>query len=138
MSDYSAENTQSIADKAKAAAEDARATAAGYTGQAADAAKSAAESARAAANDPSQEFTIRVPVGKIASTARQVLPKGGLSTYAGIGALAVIGIIDWPVAAAAGAGYALARLVQGESRRDEQAPPRSVPPTASTPAPPNF
>jgi hypothetical protein len=138
MSEYSAENTQSIADKAKAAAEDARATAADYAEQAADAARAAAESAKAAANDPSQEFTIRVPVGKIASTARQVLPKGGLPTYAGIGALAVIGLIDWPVAAAAGAGYALARLVQGESRQDERPRVSSVPPTTPRSVPPSV
>ncbi|MBV9857691.1 MAG: hypothetical protein JOY82_24735, partial [Streptosporangiaceae bacterium] len=50
---------------------------------------------------------MRVPV----DIARQVLPgRGGLPVYAGLGALAVIGLIDWPVAAAAGAGYALARL----------------------------
>ncbi|MBV9445703.1 MAG: hypothetical protein JO345_07390 [Streptosporangiaceae bacterium] len=140
MSDQSAENTQSIADQAKAAAESARATAADYTGKAADASRSAAESAKSAARDPSQEFTIRVPVGKIASTAvegarvpievaRQVLPKGGLPMYAGIGALAVIGMIDWPVAAAAGAGYAFARLTRGASQQSRpQTPPTPTPP----------
>ena len=121
MSDQSAENTQNIADKAKAAAEDVP-----------------------------QELTIRVPVGKIASTAvdaarvpidvaRQVLPKGGLPKYAGIGALAVIGMIDWPVAAAAGAGYALARLT---SRPGPQPPPAPQPPRTSPatprPAPPSV
>ena len=66
-------------------------------------------------------MTVTIPTDKIFSTAadivmtpvalaRQVLPaKGGLPLYAGLGALAAVGIIEWPIAAAAGAGYALAR-----------------------------
>ncbi|MEU1594766.1 hypothetical protein ABZ468_18295 [Streptomyces sp. NPDC005708] len=43
-------------------------------------------------------------------TARRVLPaKGGLPLYAGLGALAVIGALEWPVAAGIGIGYALLR-----------------------------
>jgi hypothetical protein len=110
MSDQSAEDIQNIASKAKAAAEDVP-----------------------------QELTIRVPIGKIASTARQVLPKDGLPKYAGIGALAVIGLIDWPVAAAAGAGYALARLTSRPGPQPPSAPqsPRTSPATPR-PAPPSV
>lgn len=68
-------------------------------------------------------FTVTIPTDEIFSTAvtavltpiavaRRVLPaKGGLPLYAGLGGLALIGVLDWPVAVAAGAGYGLARLV---------------------------
>lgn len=68
------------------------------------------------------EIKMTIPTDRILSTAagmvmtplavaRQVLPaKGGLPLYAGLGALAAVGIVEWPVAAAAGAGYALARF----------------------------
>lgn len=57
------------------------------------------------------------------AVARQVLPaKGGIPLYAGLGALAVVGIIEWPVAAAAGAGYALARhWTRREAEEERQA-----------------
>ena len=73
------------------------------------------------ADDQTRGITMTIPTDKIFSTAadivmtpvalaRQVLPaKGGLPLYAGLGALAAVGIIEWPVAVAAGAGYALAR-----------------------------
>jgi hypothetical protein len=78
-------------------------------------------------------MTVTIPGDKIFSTAadivmtpvtvaRQILPaKGGVPLYAGLGALAVVGIIDWPVAAAAGAGYALARY--WTRQEPETAPP---------------
>lgn len=45
------------------------------------------------------------------AVARRVLAtKGGLPLYAGLGGLALVGIIDWPVALAAGTGYGLARF----------------------------
>ena len=34
--------------------------------------------------------------------------------YAGLGGLALVGLIEWPVAVAAWAGYALARLLAPE------------------------
>jgi hypothetical protein len=53
--------------------------------------------------------------------ARRVLPaKGGIPLYAGLGALAVVGLIEWPVAAAAGAGYALARYWTRQPTKEER------------------
>jgi hypothetical protein len=44
------------------------------------------------------------------SSARRVLDRrGGLPVYAGAGALAVFGAIEWPVAIGVGAGYAAIR-----------------------------
>lgn len=40
------------------------------------------------------------------AVARRVLPEHDLPVYLGMGALAIAGLIDWPVAAAAGIGYA--------------------------------
>jgi hypothetical protein len=75
---------------------------------------------------------VTIPADKIFSTAtdivmtpvdmaRRVLPaKGGVPLYVGLGALAIVGLIEWPVAAAAGAGYALARLWTGQPRKGER------------------
>ncbi|WP_107309151.1 hypothetical protein [Streptomyces sp. TP-A0356] len=44
------------------------------------------------------------------ATARRVLPaKGGLLLYAGLGALAVAGALEWPLAVGVGIGYAVLR-----------------------------
>jgi hypothetical protein len=44
------------------------------------------------------------------ATVRRVLPvKGGLPLYAGLGALAVAGALEWPVAVGVGIGYAVLR-----------------------------
>jgi len=44
------------------------------------------------------------------ATARRVLPaKGGLPLYAGLGALAVASVLEWPVAIGIGIGYAVLR-----------------------------
>jgi len=87
-----------------------------------------------AAEEP-RGITMTIPADRIFSAAagivttpiavaRQVLPaKGGMPLYAGLGALAVVGIIDWPVAAAAGAGYALARYW---TRQEPQMGPRAA------------
>jgi hypothetical protein len=49
-------------------------------------------------------------VGTPVAAARRVLDaKGGLPAYLGAGALAVAGVIQWPVAAAGSAGYAALR-----------------------------
>jgi hypothetical protein len=73
------------------------------------------------ADHQTREIIVTIPADKIFSAAkdvimapvaiaRRVLPaKGGIPLYAGLGALAIAGFIEWPVAAAAGAGYALAR-----------------------------
>lgn len=56
-------------------------------------------------------------------TAGQAPPaKSGLPVYAGLGALVVIGLIDWPVAAAAALGYALARLSSNQPEPQPGAP----------------
>ena len=55
--------------------------------------------------------TAAVAAAAPAAAARRVLAtKGGLPLYAGLGGLALAGIIDWPVALAAGTGYGLARF----------------------------
>jgi hypothetical protein len=42
------------------------------------------------------------------TTARRALPaKGGLPLYAGLGALAVFGALEWPLAVGIGIGYAV-------------------------------
>lgn len=41
--------------------------------------------------------------------ARKVLPDRELPVYLGVGALAALGLIEWPIAAAAGLGYAALR-----------------------------
>lgn len=73
------------------------------------------------ADHKTHEITVTIPADKIFSTAAdivtaplaiagRVLPaKGGILLYAGLGVLAIAEIIEWPVAVAAGAGYALAR-----------------------------
>jgi len=44
------------------------------------------------------------------TAVRRVLPaKGGLPLYAGLGALAVVGALEWPLAVGIGVGYALLR-----------------------------
>jgi hypothetical protein len=46
----------------------------------------------------------------VAAARRVLATKGGLPLYVGLGGLALAGIIDWPVALAAGTGYGLARF----------------------------
>ncbi|MEU0967634.1 hypothetical protein ABZ357_20195 [Streptomyces sp. NPDC005917] len=65
--------------------------------------------------------TITIPLDSVAHTvqkavtlpvtaAQRILPaKGGLPLYAGLGALALAGALEWPVAAGIGIGYALLR-----------------------------
>jgi hypothetical protein len=44
------------------------------------------------------------------TTAQRVLPaKGGLPLYLGLGALGVVGVLEWPVAVGIGVGYAVLR-----------------------------
>ncbi|MGK5639391.1 hypothetical protein ACSNOK_13935 [Streptomyces sp. URMC 126] len=65
--------------------------------------------------------TVTIPVDTIAgvaaeavklpvTAAQRILPaKGGLPLYLGVGALGVAGVLDWPVAAGIGIGYAVLR-----------------------------
>jgi hypothetical protein len=77
---------------------------------------------RGAAHDGhGHDLTITIPVDQVASVAakavsvpvtaaQRVLPaKGGLPLYLGLGALGVAGILEWPVAAGIGVGYAVLR-----------------------------
>jgi hypothetical protein len=82
-------------------------------------------SAEQAASPPKrhaeQTLTINIPVGRVASAAakvvampvaaaQRVLPaKGGLPVFLGLGTLGVVGLLEWPVAAGVGIGYAILR-----------------------------
>ncbi|WP_190814975.1 hypothetical protein [Saccharopolyspora pogona] len=69
----------------------------------ATAAKGTEESAEQGRPEPAEQIAaaILIPV----DVARRVLPENGLPIYLGIGALALVDLIDWPVAVAAGLGY---------------------------------
>lgn len=81
-------------------------------------------------------ITITIPVDRIVSAAanaakapvtiaRRVLPaKGGLLVYAGIGALAIAEIIEWPIAVTAGVSYAVLRR-WGPVRSILRTPPKA-------------
>ncbi|HEX5496127.1 MAG TPA: hypothetical protein VFX70_16285 [Mycobacteriales bacterium] len=60
---------------------------------------------------------VRLPI----DVARRVLPDRELPIYLTVGALAVVGVIDWPVAAAAGLGYAALRRWGGKRPRPNAA-----------------
>jgi len=90
------------------------------------------------ADDQTRGITMTIPTDKIFSTAadivmtpvaiaRRILPaKGGIPLYAGLGALAAAGILEWPVAAAGGAGYALGRYwIRQGTENEQQAEPTS-------------
>ncbi|SEN19704.1 hypothetical protein [Actinacidiphila rubida] len=67
------------------------------------------------------DLTLTIPVdsaasavGKVVSlpvvAAQRILPSaGGLPLYVGLGALGVVGVLEWPVAAGIGVGYAVLR-----------------------------
>ncbi|MBY8882311.1 hypothetical protein [Actinacidiphila acidipaludis] len=67
------------------------------------------------------DVTITIPVdsaasavGKVVSlpvvAAQRILPSaGGLPLYVGLGALGIAGVLEWPVAAGIGVGYAVLR-----------------------------
>ncbi|EMF01711.1 hypothetical protein J7W19_29970 [Streptomyces mobaraensis NBRC 13819 = DSM 40847] len=71
--------------------------------------------------DGGRTVTVTIPVDTIAgvaveavklpiTAAQRILPaKGGLPLYLGVGALGVAGVLDWPVAAGIGIGYAVLR-----------------------------
>ncbi|MER5184454.1 hypothetical protein ABT009_40095 [Streptomyces sp. NPDC002896] len=83
-------------------------------------------SARKKAASPSNgrdehTLTIDIPVGRAASAVakvaampvtavQRVLPaKGGLPLFLGLGTLGLVGVLEWPVAAGIGIGYAVLR-----------------------------
>jgi hypothetical protein len=68
-----------------------------------------------------------VPTPRIGQAGQQVVdagkavasslpPPGRLAYYTGLGALAALGVMDWPVAAAIGVGVAVARRATGRQR----------------------
>ncbi|WP_171170530.1 hypothetical protein [Streptomyces sp. I05A-00742] len=71
--------------------------------------------------DGQRTVTVTIPVDSVAGTAlkavklpvtaaQRILPaKGGLPLYLGVGALGVAGVLEWPVAAGIGIGYAVLR-----------------------------
>ncbi|MGI5341412.1 hypothetical protein ACQEVS_30415 [Streptomyces sp. CA-181903] len=71
--------------------------------------------------DGGRTVTVTIPVDTLAgaaveavklpiTAAQRILPaKGGLPLYLGVGALGVAGVLDWPVAAGIGIGYAVLR-----------------------------
>ena len=71
--------------------------------------------------DAQRAIVLTIPLERAASaaekivtmpfkTAQRVLPaKGGLPLYLGVGALGIVGILEWPVAAGIGIGYAVLR-----------------------------
>ncbi len=50
------------------------------------------------------------------AVARRVLPDRGLPVYLGAGALAIVGVVDWPVAVAACLGYSAIKRWTGPGR----------------------
>jgi hypothetical protein len=66
----------------------------------------------------------------VAAACRVLAIKGGLPLYAGLGGLALVGVIDWPVALAAGTGYGLARLWATLDRQRQPVPARPAVPSA--------
>ena len=62
----------------------------------------------------------------VAAACRVLAIKGGLPLYAGLGGLALVGIIDWPVALAAGTGYGLARYWARLDRQRQPVPALAV------------
>ena len=69
----------------------------------------------------------------VAAARRVLAAKGGLPLYAGLGGLALAGIIDWPVALAAGTGYGLARFWASLDQQQQPVPgaPRRLARTAA-------
>jgi len=63
-------------------------------------------------------------VAPVAAARRVLAIKGGLPLYAGLGGLALAGVIDWPVAVAAGTGYGLARFWASLDRQQQPVPAR--------------
>jgi hypothetical protein len=81
----------------------------------------AKKAARSAAKSPARPSPPALMAGQLVTkgvdlavdgigTARHVLDRrGGLPAYVGTGALAVVGVLEWPVAVGVGAGYAALR-----------------------------
>ncbi|RAY11305.1 hypothetical protein DPM19_31020 [Actinomadura craniellae] len=54
------------------------------------------------------------------SAASHLPAPGRIAFYGGLGAAAVAGVLDWPVAAAIGIGTVVARRARGSERRKPQ------------------
>ena len=97
----------------------ARSTRSRSTGSRSAGSRSKASGGNAGGHDHDLTFTIPVDsaagaVGKVVSlpvtAAQRILPaKGGLPLYLGLGALGIAGVLEWPVAAGIGVGYAVLR-----------------------------
>ncbi|MEO3867604.1 hypothetical protein ABGB18_02105 [Nonomuraea sp. B12E4] len=78
---------------------------------------------------------VRNVVGTVAGTARSVLRPGHLAYYGGLTALAAFEVIEWPVAAAIGAGLIVAersRTRGGEVREQRPTSRRGAEPAATS------
>lgn len=83
----------------------------------ADASGTAADPGTAATPPSDRTLTVTIPLDRamdmamlpVAAAGRVLSAKGGLPVYVGLGVLAVVDVVDWPVAAAAGVGYAVFR-----------------------------
>ncbi|MCL2555153.1 MAG: hypothetical protein FWE75_23795 [Actinomycetia bacterium] len=81
----------------------------------------AGDRAKSHAQGHEHDMTITIPVdsaanavGKVVTlpvtAAQRILPAaGGLPLYVGLGALGIVGVLEWPVAAGIGVGYAVLR-----------------------------
>jgi len=81
----------------------------------------AGDRAKSHAQGHEHDMTITIPVdsaanavGKVVTlpvtAAQRILPAaGGLPLYMGLGALGIVGVLEWPVAAGIGVGYAVLR-----------------------------
>ena len=69
------------------------------------AAKKSTSEMDSAQDQPGVADQIAMAVLLPVDVARRVLPENGTPVYLGIGALALVDLIDWPVALAAGLGY---------------------------------
>lgn len=93
--------------------------ASGRTGSKTGTAKARSTTSAAAHHD--HDVTLTIPIDSAASAvgkvvtlpvtaAQRILPSaGGLPLYMGLGALGIAGVLEWPVAAGIGIGYAVLR-----------------------------
>ena len=101
-------------------------------------AEAAPRTTPAASASPTRDFTLTIPLGREAvdtaahaamvpvTAAKRVLKsRNGLPAYIGIAGLAAVGVVEWPIAAVAGASLAYLRR-WGPLRPDSAKPPQVV------------
>ncbi|MEU8568793.1 hypothetical protein AB0C51_10585 [Streptomyces pathocidini] len=116
----------SVSQKSRKSAATQKAGAGAKGTEGAKTARTAKENKAKSAHNGKHTITVTVPdVKGVANeavnaamvpvaVAREVLPaKGGLPLYLGLGAMGVIGVLEWPVAVGIGVGYAVLRSKDG-------------------------